>query len=173
MTAVKNNSNNNSNSNNINKHFNRLFFEFIHQYFKPSRGIILNFIAENFQYSVPNSPKKKERLYKNFWSPILSLFLYKYRVKCLSSKSFTKCSYRFHFTKRGHIPAQNVLESKLFRLADFCLFIIYILYIAVCTNFEPLIYQYINISSAFGKGSTMKFASSQSNVDKLVISSIY
>ena len=46
--------------------------------------------------------------------------------------------------------------------------------IYICKNSEPLIYISINIYRVHcGKGSTRKFTSNQSNLDKLVISSIY
>ena len=48
------------------------------------------------------------------------------------------------------------------------------IYISVCKNFEPLIYISISIYRVHcGKGSTRTFTSSQSNVDKHVISWIY
>ena len=47
-------------------------------------------------------------------------------------------------------------------------------YIAICKNFEPFIYISIYIYGVHcGKGPTKKITSSQSNVDKHVISSIY
>ena len=109
--------------------------------------------------------------------PVHSLILFSLsKLKRWRSELNIHCtSFTSMLVTCGHVIdiVAYLLIGFILDMATFLGLTVYV-YTAVCNNLEPLIYISISIYRVHcGKGSTWKCTSSQSNVDKHVISSIY